>query len=101
MVNNLPHKTTSENKQEYCFLLLILIDHHCDMKIHCNGITMLLYKLFLVLSLAAALLLLPINRIIEVKSFTYPPEPCDPAIRGSRITSSINHSIHQGIGHQF
>ena len=61
---------------------------------------MLLYKILfcLFLSLAAALLL-PINRIIEVNSCTYPPGLCDPALRGSRTTSSINHSIHQGIGH--
>ena len=38
--------------------------------------------LFIVLSLAVALLL-PINRIIEVKSFIYPPGLGDPALRGS------------------
>ena len=55
--------------------------------------------LFIVLSLAAVLLL-PINSIIEVKSFTYPPGLRNPALRGNRITSSISHSICQGIGHQ-
>ena len=56
--------------------------------------------LFIVLSLAAALLL-PINRIIEVKVWTYLPGLCDPARRGNRLSLSINHSIHQGIDHQF
>ena len=46
--------------------------------------------LFIVLSLAAALLL-PINSIIEVKSCTYSPGLRDPALRGSRfILSAIN-----------
>jgi hypothetical protein len=39
--------------------------------------------LFIVLSLAAASML-PINRIIEVKSCTYPPGLRDPALRGNR-----------------
>ena len=58
--------------------------------------TISLYKvLFVVLSLAAELLL-PIKRLIEVRSFTYPPGLCDPTLRGNRLSSSINHSIHQG-----
>ena len=58
--------------------------------------------LFIVLSLAAASML-PINIIIEVKSCTYPPGLRDPALRGNRLSLSIsiNHSIHQGIDHQF
>ena len=57
-------------------------------------------KILFIVSLAAALLL-PINSIIEVKSFTYPPGLRNPALRGSRLLSSINHSIHQGIDCQF
>ena len=56
--------------------------------------------LIIVLSLAAALLL-PMSSIIEVKSCTYPPGLRDPALRGNRLALSINHSIHQGIDHQF
>ena len=56
--------------------------------------------LIIVLSLAAALLL-PMSSIIEVKSCTYPPGLRDPALRGNRLSLSINHSIHQGIDHQF
>ena len=44
--------------------------------------------MFIVLSLAAASML-PINRIIEVKSCTYPPGLRDPALRGNRLALSI------------
>ena len=58
--------------------------------------------LIIVFSLAAALLLLlPMSSIIEVKSCTYPPGLRDPALRGNRLSLSINYSIHQGIDHQF
>ena len=56
--------------------------------------------LFIVLSLAAALLL-PIKRLTEVKGCTYLPGLRDPALRGSRLSLSIIHSIRQGIDHQF
>ena len=56
--------------------------------------------LFIVLSLAAVLLL-PIKRLNRSQKFAYPPELHDPELRGNRISSSNNHSIHQGIGHQF
>ena len=59
--------------------------------------------LFIVLSLAAVLLL-PIKRLNRSQKFAYSPRLCDPALRGNsnnRITSSISHSIYQGIDHQF
>ena len=56
--------------------------------------------LFIVLSLAASLLL-PIKRLTEVKGCTYSPGHRDPALRGSRITVSISYSIRPGIDQQF
>ena len=57
--------------------------------------------LFIVLSLATASML-PIKRLIEVKSCTYSPGLREPALRGNnRLALSINHSNHQGIDHQF
>ena len=64
--------------------------------------TVLYYNniLFIVLS-PAAVLMLPMSRIMVSQKFTYPPGLRDPALRGNRLSSSINHSIHQGIDHQF
>ena len=48
--------------------------------------------LCIVLSLAVALLL-PINRMIEVKSFIYPPGLRNPALRGCRISYLLNKQL--------
>ena len=75
----------------FVILLLVLINPH----------VYYYYKIvFIVLSLAAALLL-PIKRLLEVKSCTYSPGLRDPALRGNRLALSVSHSIHQGIDHQF
>ena len=57
--------------------------------------------LFIVLSLAAVLLL-PIKRLNRSQKFAYPPRLRDPEeLRGNRISSSISRSIHQDINRQF
>ena len=54
--------------------------------------------LFIALSLSAVSML-PMYRIIEVKSLPI-RRLRDPALRGNRLALSIHHySIHQGIGH--
>ena len=50
-------------------------------------------KILFIVSLAAALLL-PINSIIEVKSFTYPPGLRNPALRGNSICKVIIQCMH-------
>ena len=64
------------------------------------GISIHMKLLFIVLSPAAASML-PMSRIMVSQKFTYSPGLRDPALRGNRLSLSINRSIHQGIDHQF